>query len=505
MKPLAPLAVLLFALPASAQCLSDRLLAPEPGEQYGARLDVSGDWLAVGARAASGTAFTVSLHQVQPDGSWPLADSVSVATDAFSPNAVALDGDRLFVSSGPTIHGFQLQAGTWQPTGSHPPLAWSVIRMDYTHPNLIVANGDWDLSFIFLNGVARLFEVQPDGSLDTLSGFSGFPLDQQLGTSVGVTGDTLAIGAPGYDGFGKADPGFVQLFDVLSDGTVQFVQNLVDPNPVTTFTDFGQALALDDDFLAVQAPEGNGRVEVFRRELGAWAHDGSIPAPAGTSNFGAVLALDGINLVASAGEGLFASELRYFVYQRLLGQWVLRSSYDEPEDAQLFPSVGLDAQTVVTASDTYAPAGSDPGAAWVWRLDGMGCPGSITSPGSVSLSSGGTVDLLTSFAPLASGELYLVLGSASGSAPGVPFGGDVVPLVPDAWTTFTLTKASQPPLESTLGVLDVLGGALSRLNVPADSPPSLVGTSLFHATLTFDPVIGQFERVSDASSLALLP
>jgi hypothetical protein len=119
------------------------------------------------------------------------------------------------------------------------------------------------------------------------------------------------------------------------------------------------------------------------------------------------------------------------------------------------------------------------------------------------LASGGSVDLLTSFAPQAQFDLFLVLGSLTGCAPGVPLGSLVVPLGPDAWTTFTLASPNQPQLANTFGILDALGGAAARIDFTPDLPAALAGLTAYHATLGIDSVTFAVERVSAASEIAL--
>jgi hypothetical protein len=293
-------ALISVASPLQAQCHSDRELAPTQGTLLGRQADISGAWFVASAVAPDGTTGLVHLHRSQPNGSWEHSQTLAVTiTGSFAPG-VTLDGDRLFLTNSTSINRFQNLGGVWVTSGSPASVSFQVVFVDYAHPWLVVSNGNCGISFIYLNGVGRVFEVQSNGSLTNAGGFSGFPLDQQIGTSISITSNRLAVGAPGYDGFGKAASGNVVVFSLTRGSPLTFDSQLFDPFPVGSPTDFGQELSLSGDFLAVQAPEGAGRVELLRHQAGSWVPDGSILPPPGWFDFGDTLAMDGINLVVSA-------------------------------------------------------------------------------------------------------------------------------------------------------------------------------------------------------------
>jgi hypothetical protein len=117
---------------------------------------------------------------------------------------------------------------------------------------------------------------------------------------------------------------------------------------------------------------------------------------------------------------------------------------------------------------------------------------------SLSLSTGGTIWL----------SLYLqgpggsaissawVLGSATGTAPGVPLsGGQTLPLVPDGYTDLTRLLANQGPFDGTwihptFGVAQGLGTGqgVAAITLPPLPLPVLVGLELHHAAVGLDPV-----------------
>lgn len=100
----------------------------------------------------------------------------------------------------------------------------------------------------------------------------------------------------------------------------------------------------------------------------------------------------------------------------------------------------------------------------------------------LSLSQGGTQVLeLAAGMPQARGE-YLILGSSSGTRPGLPLGGGLLlPLALDRYTQLFLQGASASPVQGARGRLDAGGRARASLCVPAGSPPHLAGLELHHA------------------------
>jgi len=80
------------------------------------------------------------------------------------------------------------------------------------------------------------------------------------------------------------------------------------------------------------------------------------------------------------------------------------------------------------------------------------------------------------------GELYWVLGSATGTVPGLPVGGFNLPLNFDGYTQFTLLNPNTLILGS-LGLLDGAGAGKATWSLPSFTPLNVVGLTLNHAFL----------------------
>ncbi|TAJ18578.1 MAG: hypothetical protein EPO68_07645 [Planctomycetota bacterium] len=103
------------------------------------------------------------------------------------------------------------------------------------------------------------------------------------------------------------------------------------------------------------------------------------------------------------------------------------------------------------------------------------------------------------------GQLYLVLGSLSGMAPGIPVGAWTVALAFDAYTSFTLGSPNHAPLSASLGVLGPDGRAETLLSIPPGLVGALAGTTAHHAAVVIDLAGPAVVFATNAEPLALLP
>ena len=121
------------------------------------------------------------------------------------------------------------------------------------------------------------------------------------------------------------------------------------------------------------------------------------------------------------------------------------------------------------------------------QLDDCVIPALVADVYELGITSSGT-QTFTLTAPVAS-DLYVLLGTASGTSPGTLVQGLLVPLNIGSYTQFTVTKLNLPPYSNTLGNLTPTGSggaAVASLSLPPNLPGSLVGFVLHHAYVTFD-------------------
>jgi len=139
-----------------------------------------------------------------------------------------------------------------------------------------------------------------------------------------------------------------------------------------------------------------------------------------------------------------------------------------------------------------------------WRVWAYDLPGMTQSASSISLASGGAVNLEVSVGPQHGGAWRLVLGSVSGSTPGLQIAGVHLPLNVDAYFLHTLQTPNTPPLVRNLAPLSAQGAGSARFALPAGSLASLAGLELTHAAVVFDASFAP-ELVTNPVSFVLQP
>ena len=121
-----------------------------------------------------------------------------------------------------------------------------------------------------------------------------------------------------------------------------------------------------------------------------------------------------------------------------------------------------------------------------------------------SLSAGGFQELSLDAGPAHAGSLYFVLGSASGIAPGIALGGQVLPLNLDAYLLLTANSPSAAPLNSPVGFLSGAGTKTAFFSLGAGGPTSLSGLTAHHAYLLLDGG-GNVSLTSNAVPISFTP
>lgn len=169
-------------------------------------------------------------------------------------------------------------------------------------------------------------EVAPGASFTgdvTDRPFAHIGEDDWFGTSVSLSGDTLAVGAPAMWSFTTPDqPGEVHLYE--RDG--------LDWTPTTTLTtdvpvdNFGYSVALDQDTLVVGAPElaggdNGGSAYVYERTASGWSLAQTLTEQ-DTSCFGFSVEIQGATVAVGAPcENRASTDVIAFIYERTPSGW----------------------------------------------------------------------------------------------------------------------------------------------------------------------------------------
>lgn len=144
-------------------------------------------------------------------------------------------------------------------------------------------------------------------------------------------------------------------------------------------------------------------------------------------------------------------------------------------------------------------------------FDGDGLPDECNllreTTNELSIAAGGRDDFTLHAGAVHAGSSFALVGSMSGTTPGTPLDGILIPLniAGDPWFFLTVVAANSPTLPGTIGVLDANGAASASLVLPPHVPPSLSGATLHHAYVVLDPASGRFVLASNAVPLVLRP
>ncbi len=119
----------------------------------------------------------------------------------------------------------------------------------------------------------------------------------QFGAAVTIDGDTVAVGAPGHDNAGAKGAAYVYVYDSGSDKWTQQGTTFIGANA------YGTSVALSGNTLAIGAPKfGAGSVGIYSRSAGVWSFSSSVTPPDSppSAQFGKTLAMDDQHLLVGA-------------------------------------------------------------------------------------------------------------------------------------------------------------------------------------------------------------
>lgn len=326
-----------------------------------------------------------------------------------------------------------------------------------------------------------------------------------FGRAIDLSGSTLVTGAPSDDTL-LPNAGAVWVHDRNEDGSWDQTIKLT-PSPGTNNGQFGSAVALDIDAIAVGAPfedDGTGAVYVFTRDFDAtWSQEArlSVPdAPLG-ANVGDAIAIAGNTLVAGApGEGTGV----VYVFQRTAGIWGVQQRL-APTNAAAGDLVGdavaLSGDTILAGATLADPSGTSSGAVHVFVRDGAGAwrqqARLLPGDGSAGDLFGGDVDLIADLA---------VIGARGNDDGGDGSGSAYVfsRSTEDIWSQVAKLTASDPAPAGLFGSAVAIDGTQMVVGAPGTGTVSVFDLPALSeaGTISGDPPAGSAVSV-DGDSLAI--
>lgn len=197
-----------------------------------------------------------------------------------------------------------------------------------------------------------------------------------FGFAVSVDGDSLVVGAPTEDEAGVNSAGAAHVF-VRTGSSWSLQQRLVSSAPENSAR-VGFAVAIEGDTTMVGVPgEGSGKVLAFRRTAGLWTQEGTLSASDGNpgDGFGWALSLAGDTLIVGAPWTEMQSVLYAgagYVFLRSGGLWAEQHKLVAAQPSfleKLGASVAVYGDVALVASEEY-PFGPGGGFALLFERTG---------------------------------------------------------------------------------------------------------------------------------------
>lgn len=439
------------------------------GDMFGWTSAVDGNHAIIGRQSdgALTSQGSVYCYERQSNGQWSMIQKITVPLGYWAFGwSMSIDGDRVAIAA----------------KGA-------------------AALGDKGRVFIFEfeNGLwVQKWIIKP--SLDTLGDW--------FGASVSLQGDRVAIGAP-KNGTGRA-----YIFDRQSDG--KWVEQALFTPPVVSPTgdEFGGAVSLHGDTVAVGAigydypVSSAGAVFVYSKGQSSWGLQQQLAAPPNGTfpSFGFALHLVGEVIYVGAPTNALPVSSAGCVYRfdRVGTSWNQTAKFfgSNPFGSAWFGNaIARDGDLLAIAA--HASPVPQPGHVHLFSIaGGAHLEGNASS---VSASAGGSQPLQLGACPEHAGDFYWILGSVSGTTPALPLGAADLPLVVDAYTLFGLQYPNSPLLPASLGTLDPWGRATTSFTLPPQSVPNLVGATAHHAFVVLDSISLAVELASNPTPVLIAP
>ena len=512
------LATLLCAT-ATAQgaCQLQKVLADDgmTGSEFGEACDVSGNsailasWkharLGNDAGAAYvfeylGASWIETALLVASDGSPGDLFGTSVKIDGATAISASVFDDDNGADSG-SAYIFEKQSGAWTQTAKllasdgAPGDQFGFFTALSGNTAVVTANLDDDLGAN--SGSAYVFEKQGGWWLQTakLLASDGAPGDQ-FGYSSSMSGTTVVISSVFDDDRGQ-DSGSAYVFDKQGSSWVQTAK--LRANDGAAFDAFGISVSIDSTRIIAGAMldddlgANSGSAYAFEKQGSSWLQTAKLRANDGAARdkFGIGVSISGTTAVIGANhdDDKGTDSGSAYVFRDTGPSWTQTAKL-LARDGAAFDDFGfqvaIGGDTALVGARLDDDLGDASGGAYFYSVTASNCPTLTENTITLPISSGGTQNLTFEGGTALGGQLYMLLGSFTGTFPGVTFNGLYFPLNVDSYFVDTATNPAHPLLVNPRGALTSGGVALAGCQLPAGLPPALAGLELHHALLVID-------------------
>ena len=258
---------------------------------------------------------------------------------------IANPTDDTGVTAPGTIYMYQASTGAMSNSISNPTFNLSFSNSIFLEDDRVLV-GAPKAGIDVENGGVFLYNV--DSTMGFSTGIDGQDADSTLqddfGSSVGLSGNNIIIGDPNLNAYGIIEPAAY-----LYDATGNFQHSLSDPNSGSDDR-FGSAVAIDGNVAIVGSP-GVDEVHQYSVSSGNFVRTFSSPLGSNT-DYGGDVDIDGNLIIIGDKDGAGTFKGIAFLYDATTGN--LLHTLSDPE-----PSTGIDYGRFVAVSGNYAVV-SDP-------------------------------------------------------------------------------------------------------------------------------------------------
>ncbi len=404
------LTCLLTAAPAGAQCMQQKLLAPDasPVDQFGETVALIPGWAFIGSPLDDDVQSQSGAVYVYQQGStdWIFAQKLKAIDPTFGGalgTALATSGDWMVATTpfddpqgafgAGSAHVYNLQGGNWVHTQKVLASDFAGVFSEFfgmsaaLRGDRMVIGEENDNTKSVHAGSAYVFELQGSTWVEVAKLYAqDWEVYGSFGSSVAVDGDTIVVGASEHDnGFGAgADRGAAYVFERIGGSWVQ-TQKLLPSDPGNQ-NHFGWSVALQGDSILVSghahvhSPGTMGAAYVFNQQGSTWIETQELlpvdPAP--DLRFGAFVCIDGELAICSGhtDDDLGNISGSAYAFRRLGASWTQIGKLLAPDGAPgdlLSCSVSLSGSTVVLGAlggddACVSNPACDSGSAYVFEL-----------------------------------------------------------------------------------------------------------------------------------------
>ncbi len=401
-------------------------------------------------------------------------------------------------------------------------------------------------------GAARVYELQSGVWVEIDELVAGDPAtDDRFGDAVAISGDVIAVGATSA---GPGNDGAVYVFRRNGGGTYDEETKIVGPsidfgylvelsgntlavaggtevrvytNPISTLWPLQIELvtgtkvddvALEGDRLAVQDPSAFERVHVYERTAGVWGAPAEVSPSDGVGgdDFGAGIALSGDFIAVGSSGADHSGETdagAVYVFEKVGGVWTEQEKLVrcEPDFEDRFGApLALDGDHLLAGCpfDNHEVAAiTDSGRVIPFERSG----GAFAQSARLALhvlvgeAAGGSFTFALDAGPASANGIYFLMGSVTGTSPGLVLFGLPLPLNPDPYFLFTVNHANTTPLTDSFAALDGDARATAGFDLPPAAAPGLAGLAVSHAYMVFNAVTAAPITASEAETFTIQP